>query len=234
MKLPLYLLLTTSVALTACSSDPDDGDNNDATGMAGTYQFIFTNTSPSQPMTPPVVAIHTPQTEDGGIRLFEVGAPAIAEVVEIAENGNNDPLVAVATGQIGQTVSAAGVAFVDPAAPGPILPGQSATLNLTTDLDGQVMSVVSMVVCTNDGFSGIDSAALPESTVTVNAPVYDAGSETNVLELNYWVPPCGGEGNLGDEEGGVIAAHPGQDGSENPAFDFPAGSALLEVTVTRN
>ena len=223
MKLPLYLLLALSVGVTACSSNDDsdgntagtdsaDGDGGvdgtDATdgdggttgtdggtaSSVGSYQFIFTNTSTTQPMTPPVVAIHTPQSAEGGIRLFEVGQPAIAEVIEIAENGDNAPLVAVATGQLGQTVSAAGVAFVDPANPGPILPGQSATLDLTTESEGQVMSLVSMVVCTNDGFSGIDSAALPDTTVTVNAPIYDAGSEVNVLELNYWVPPCGGEG----------------------------------------
>jgi len=59
-------------------------------------------------------------------------------------------------------------------------------------------------------------------------------AETNVLTLNYWVPPCGGTGNIGDDEGGAITAHPGQSGSENPDFDFPAGSQFLELTITPN
>ena len=255
--------LSVLLALGACSSDDDDDDAADAVTEAGgatdegdevtgegedgespeagagaepgAFQFIFRNASESQPMTPPVVAIHTPAGEDGGgIRLFEVGETAGEGVVAIAENGDNAPLVAAIEGQVGATVSAFGVAFADPENPGPLLPGQSATLDIVTDEPGQVMSVVSMVVCTNDGFSGIDSAELPETTVTTMAPIYDAGSEVNVLELDYWVPPCGGEGNLHDDENGTVAPHPGQDGSESAIYDFEPGTALLEVTVTRN
>ena len=55
--------------------------------------------------------------------------------------------------------------------------------------------------------------------------------------LNYWVPPCSADGmsdNLSDDEAGSITAHPGQSDSENPDFDFPAGSQFLEISVTRN
>ena len=37
-----------------------------------------------------------------------------------------------------------------------------------------------------------------------------------------------------DAEGGLITAHPGQSGSEDPAFDFEAGTELLQVTVSFN
>ena len=209
-----------------------------AAPSAGSVTFMFTNTSGAQPMTPPVVALHNAPGSENGIRLFEVGQPAIGEIVQIAENGNNDPLVAVAQGQIGAgTVSAAGVAFPDPENPGPLTPGATASLTLDVESPDQVMTIVSMVVCTNDGFSGIDSQPIPEASETITMPIYDAGSETNVLTLNYWVPPCSGDAgseNLTDNEGGAIQLHPGQEGSENPAFDFPAGSELLEVTITRN
>jgi len=201
----------------------------------GSYTITFRNTSESQPMTPPVVALHTPVDGENGIRLFEVGATAIPEVVAIAEDGAIGGLYEVVVGQISAgTVSAAARAFPDPANPGPILPGGEATITLTPSDDNQVLSLVSMVVCTNDGFSGIDSRPLANETFT--APIYDAGSETNVLTLDYWVPPCnGGESpNLGDDENGSITAHPGQSGSENPVFDFAAGTELLEVTVSRN
>ncbi len=187
-------------------------------------------------MTPPVVALHNAPDADNGVRVFEVGQPASLEVIEIAENGDFMPLVSRALAEIDNgSISEAGVAFTDAENPGPLLPGASASVTLNLAGDDQVLSVVSMVVCTNDGFSGVDSRPLSaEASDTFTAPIYDAGSETNVLTLDYWVPPCGGEGNRGDDENGSIMAHPGQSGSENPDFDFEAGTELLEVTVTRN
>jgi len=209
-------------------------DDSTAMPAPGSLTISFRNTSDTMPMTPPVVALHNAPDADNGIRLFEVGQPASEEVIAIAENGENDGLVALATEAANEgRVSAAGVAAPDPA--GPLLPGATSSINLDLEGDDQVLSVVSMIVCSNDGFSGIDSRALSaDATETFTAPIYDAGSETNVLELNYWVPPCGGEGNLGDEENGSITAHPGQSESENADFDFAADAQLLEITVTRN
>lgn len=200
----------------------------------GSLTISFTNTSATMPMTPPVVALHNAPGADNGIRLFEVGQPALEQVIQIAENGNNDPLVELATAQIDAgTVTAAGVAAAD--APGPLTPGASSSITLDLENDDQVLSIVSMIVCSNDGFSGIDSRPLStDATDTFTAPIYDAGSENNVLTLDYWVPPCGGMGNIGDEEDGSITAHPGQAGAENADFDFEAGTELLEITVTRN
>ncbi len=204
----------------------------------GSVTLSFTNTSGAQPMTPPVVILHNAPGTDNGIDWFEAGQPAIGEVIQIAENGNNAPLVSASEGQIGAgTVSAVGVAFPDPENPGPLLPGAVASVTLDIESADQVMTVVSMVVCTNDGFSGVDAQPIPEGTTTTTLPIYDAGSETNVLTLNYWVPPCSGDAgsdNITDNEGGAIQLHPGQEGSENPVFDFPAGSELLEMTITRN
>jgi len=211
-------------------------DDSNALPAPGSLTMSFRNTSDTQFMTPPVVILHNAPGTENGIRWFEAGQPASAEVAGIAENGDNPPLVMAATGQISAgTVTAVGVAFVDAEAPGPVLPGEVATVTLDLEAPDQVLSVVSMVLCTNDGFSGIDSRALSaDTTETFFAPVYDAGSEVNVEMLNYWVPPCGGEGNLHDDEGGAITIHPGQASAENPDFNFPAASELLEITVTRN
>lgn len=249
-------LLAVSLGMTACSSNDDDGIaavvpdvevpdgeipdvtvvDPDASALAGSYTITFTNTSDAQPMTPPVVALHNPITADNGIQLFVDTQPATGEIIEIAENGNNGPLAAVVAGQVtAGTISAGGVAFPDPENPGPLRPGDSASITLTPSDDTQVLSFVSMVVCTNDGFSGVDSRPLAEETFTT--PIFDAGSETNIQTLNYWVGPCspGGESpNIGDSENGAITAHPGQANSENPVFNFPAGSELLEVTIIAN
>lgn len=200
----------------------------------GSLTISFTNTSATMPMTPPVVALHNAPDAENGIQLFEVGQPASDEIIAIAEDGNNDSLVAFATAEkAAGTVSAFGVA--EPEAGGPLTPGSSSSITVDLQGDDQVLSIVSMIVCSNDGFSGIDSRALSaDATETFNAPIYDAGSETNVLTLDHWVAACGVEGNLGDEEGGSITAHPGQAESENADFDFEAGAELLEITVTRN
>jgi len=203
---------------------------------SGSLTVTLTNTSESQPMTPPIVVLHNAPNAENGMVLFDVGQPAIPSVVAIAENGDNAPLVNLLGYLTNQgRASTFGVGFADPANPGPLLPGMSASINLDLASDDQVMSIISMVVCTNDGFSAVNSHTLSaDASETFLAPIYDAGSETNVLTLDYWVPPCGSEANITDDENGSITAHPGQSGSENPAFDFEAGTRYLEVTVTRN
>jgi len=212
------------------------------TGGSGTQSIsiTFRNTSGTQPLSPPVVVLHNAPTAANGIQFFEVTQPASSEIVELAENGNIQPLVDAATGQLtAGTVSATAVAFPDPDNPGPIGPGGSSTLVLNLSNNDQVLSFASMVVCTNDGFTGVNSRPLStNASETFTAPIYDAGSETNVLSLNYWVPPCSGDAgtseNLGDAENGSIRLHPGQNHSENPVFNFKSGAEILEVTITRN
>lgn len=212
-------------------------DDSNAAPAPGSISVTLTNTSESQPMTPPVVILHGAPGTENGIQWFNVGQPAIGEVIQIAENGEFQPLLQVAEGQV-NTVSAVSAAFSDPDAPGPLLPGASATVTLDVESPDQVMTIIAMVVCTNDGFTGVDSRPLSdEASETFTAPIYDAGSETNVLTLDYWVPPCSPDmesPNITDDEGGAITLHPGQSGSEIAAFDFAEGSEFLQVTVTRN
>ena len=220
------------------STDGGDDEEVPETPETTSLTVTMTNTSENQPMTPPVVVLHNAPDADNGVRLFEAGQPAIEPVIEIAENGNNAPLVELLGTLEGGPVSEFAVGFVDPSAPGPLLPGNTASVTLDLASEDQVLSIVSMVVCTNDGFSGIDSQPLSaDESTTVTLPIYDAGSETNVLSLNYWVPPCSPDGasdNITDDENGSVTLHPGQFGSENRIFDFEAGSELLEVTITRN
>ena len=191
-------------------------------GPARVYELTFTNHS-GQPMTPPVVAIHNKRAD-----IFEVGEGAIDEVREIAENGNITPLVELASGA--RNVAAAAVA-----GDGPLLPGESVTITVDSDETWRRLSVVAMVVCTNDGFTGFDSVRIPWNlgdSAEFAAVAYDAGTEQNILDPDYWVPPCGGNGeNLKQAESGVITKHPGQSGFG--AMDFAEGDELLTLSVTR-
>ncbi len=234
-KTAAALLACSALALISCSSGSDSGSDDgpgtppggdDGPAPAGVYRISVTNLTTGQPMTPPVVALH-----DAGTHLFQIGEAASTELQEIAENGNNAPMVALA-GSL-DSVSAAGVAFADPDAPGPFQPGETASVTLETVAAGQVLSIANMIVCTNDGFSGTDSHALPtgDEPLVFEALPYDAGTEVNTLDADYWVPPCGGSGeNLHEPEiDGVTAAHPGQTGVD--AFDFDGSAPVIRVEV---
>ncbi len=193
------------LALAAVAASPAAGQQN------VTYNVTIENLTSGQPFTPPVVAAHT-----SGADAFEVGQAAAAELQAIAENGNNDPLVALLGLSADVLDSATGTA--------PVMPGESATITLAAPA-GSLLSVVFMLICTNDGFSGVDSMTLPASgSESVDANAYDAGTENNTEDFADIVPPCQdligvssaddgtGETNPALAEGGVIAAHAGIQG----------------------
>lgn len=238
--------------MVGCSSDDDDSESGDQSGVEngeengeepgeefgeeteeqpGTenaqvmYRISVTNLTPGQRMSPPVVAIH-----DAGTRLFQLGEEASLQVQAIAEQGNNEQLIDLVT--LDSTVSDSGTATAE--VPGTFGPDETASIVLETAAENQVLSIVSMIVCTNDGFTGVDSMALPadSAAVTNMAVYYDAGTEANMPDADYWVPFCGGSGeNLHEAEGGVIAIHEGQAGTEE--FDFVGSDAAASITVER-
>ena len=234
-------LASAMVALTACSSsDDDDGDGDGAaapeaaaTSEPGSFQVTFTNMTAGQLMTPPVVAIHSPT-----VHLFQVGEISSDAVRDIAETGANAELVAFA-GANPDVVSAAGVA-----GDGPFAAGTSVTINLDTTEANQVLSAVNMLICTNDGISGIDSVALPadNNPVTFLALPYDAGTRVNQLDaLTFFPPPCA-EGDFDPANEAVvedpripIGPHAGQSGVANASgnWDFGTDDQVLMVEVVR-
>ena len=233
-KATAVLFACSALTIVGCSSSDDDSDGvtpdpgpGPGAETAGIFRISVTNLTSGQPMTPPVVALH-----DSSVSLFTIGEAASPELQAIAEDGNNAPMVALA-GSLAE-VTASGVAFVDPSAPGPIPPGGTASIVLQTEAADQLLSVVNMVVCTNDGFTGADSVALPtgDEPVSFEALPYDAGTELNELNADYWVPPCGGSGeNLHEDENGITGAHPGQTGVGD--FDFVGSDAVIRIDVER-
>lgn len=188
---------------------------------AATYRVTVHNTTEAlQPLTPSVVALHNPAAD-----VFEVGEPASAQLERIAESGMNGPLVSLLEGT--NQVFDVGVAFgTVEGEPGPILPGASASVEIQGP-PGLRLSLVSMLVCTNDGFTGLDAVRLPKrvgESVTHRSAGYDAGTEQNTEAAGDLVPPCvmattGSEGGTGDDqpaiaEDEVIRHHPGIDESQ--------------------
>jgi hypothetical protein len=185
-----------------------------------TYEVTISDLTGGQPLTPPVVATHRAATD-----MFTVGQPASFALKEIAENGNLAPMVALLESDKHVVGSAAAAAPLVPAGlPGSAMFGDSVTLTVTASEGAKFLSFASMLICTNDGFTGVDSLRLPKAvgdTVTVRSAGYDAGTERNTEDFADIVPPCqalvgvsSGEPGTGTSnpalaEGGVIHHHPG-------------------------
>ena len=188
-----------------------------------TYKVTITNLSAGQPLTPPILATHTSKTE-----FFTVGEPASEGIRQIAENGNGAVLLQ-ALGedtQVHEVVT--GAAPLVPANnPGGTGFESSATFTITAKGRARYLSYASMLICTNDGFTGLDSVRLPRHKVTVYTAGYDTRTEANTEDFADIVPPCQGLiGVTSDDPGtgmsdpllaedGIIIPHPGINGGSD-------------------
>ncbi len=140
-----------------------------ANSEATDFTVEITNLTNGIYFTPFLVGAHP-----DGTSLFEVGQPASAEIQAMAEGGDIAGLVTVLD-SIGGTVAA------NPAG-GLLAPTESASADLNTDgTDNVLLSVVAMLLPTNDAFAGLNSIRIPTEpgTYTYNLPAYDAGTEAN-------------------------------------------------------
>jgi|CXWL01.1.fsa_nt_gi hypothetical protein len=221
-----------SVSGLASSAGADGPDH------VATYRVTVTNSTTGQWFTPPAAATHNKHFD-----LFSTGNSASVAVQEIAENGN----LAAATGAFAASPFVHDwVVAPAPTGPPPIGPGSSVTFEITAPRDGK-LSIAAMLICTNDGFTGVDSIKLPRGmghTVTKDLAAYDAGTETNTEAWADLVPPCaeltgfGAQGGTGLSnpalaQNGVITTHPGVAGVANlvPAvhgWTGPVGT--IEIT----
>ncbi len=160
-----------------------------AKAPVATYEVTIDNLTAGQPLTPPVVATHRAATG-----MFTVGQPASFALKEIAENGNLTPMIAQLAADKHVSDSAAAAAPLVPAGlPGSAMFGDSVTLMLTASKGAKFLSFASMLICTNDGFTGVDSLPLPKDVgngVVVRSAGYDAGTEVNTEDFADIVPPC--------------------------------------------
>jgi Spondin_N len=194
--------------------------------MAREFEVTITNFTDGQPLTPPVIATHR-----GRHQVFEVGQPASVGVREIAENGNSAPLLAQLAADPFDRIFAFAESgdgpLVPEGTPGSGMFADQVTLTITGKARDR-LSWVSMLICTNDGMTGVDSLRLPRKMgdrSRVRTDGYDAHTEDNTEDYADIVPPCqeligdsSGEPGTGVSnpalaEGGVIAHHDGIDGT---------------------
>ena len=136
---------------------------------AADINVSITNLSNGIWFTPFLVAAHPVATS-----LFTVGQPASASLQAMAEGGDISSLMTDLQG-VGATIGA------NPAM-GLLAPAMSANIDLNTDGTANTMlSVVAMLLPTNDAFAGLNAVVIPTApgTYVFNLPAYDAGTEAN-------------------------------------------------------
>lgn len=170
--------------------------------FAQTIDVKITNLTQGLHFTPLLVSAHM-ETSD----VFEVGTEASTALATMAEGGDISGLVAA---------SAAGTVNVENPAEGFLAPAAMTTVMDMDTGDNDRLSIVAMLLPTNDGFVGLDSWSIPEEagTYTVYLNAYDAGSEANDEIIN-------GAGALG------MAGIPGEPGGN-------AGTGATGVTATES
>lgn len=147
--LTILCVLTVSFGYSIVSADDSD--------KLATYHVNIQNLTGGQPFSPPILAVHKKE-----FRFFKVGRGVTAEIQAIAENGNNGPMVALFTNNRHvhefQQASAPLVPGSNPSGTGF---GNSVQFTVTAKEDAKFISIATMLICTNDGFTGLDRIKMP-------------------------------------------------------------------------
>jgi hypothetical protein len=214
-NLKRILTATLALALLGLPALPNGAAAQTQTGTR-TYQVTVTNiTNSMQGLSPLVIATHP-----ASARTWQMGQPASPGLELLAEEGM--------TGALAGEVRAGATDVVTTGAH--LLPRDSITVTITAR-DGDVLSAATMLIQTNDGFTGLDSAALADGSTDTMA--YDAGTEDNTeAKSDVPGPPFGGM-NAGPATNpkGVVAAHEGiaGRGDVTPEFDWTGPVARFTI-----
>lgn len=211
----------TAITAALLSSPAIAGDHHNAT-----YLITITNITKNIQFTPFLATTHR-----SDVQLFEVGTAASEDLAKIAEGGDISPLKATleANNRVIDTAASAGL----------LMPGASVSMEIEAGkypaLNGK-LSLVSMLLPTNDNFVALNSVALPnKGTKTYFANAYDAGSELNDESCaNIPGPTCGGEGYSVEGGEGYIYPAPGIHGEgdlSSAMYDWDG--AVVKVAVKR-
>lgn len=207
------------------------------------YLVTIENLSSGQPLTPPLIATHTEK-----VQLYQVGDAAGPGVQAIAENGDLIPLLEWLEGsmEVADVVVSDAGPLVPAGNPGGTDFASSVTLTVSAGPRAHHLSFISMLICTNDGFTALNSVTLPrQGSRVLFVSGYDAGTETNTEDFADMVPPCQGLSGVSSTdagtgvtnpslaEGGVIHYHEGIVGGDDLLADLHGWqNPVAKVTIT--
>ena len=233
MTKKIFLLVTSSslLLLSACNDNNNDDEvmiTPPSPPIIYSYEISVTNLTQAQPMSPIAVMLH----DDGG--FWQVGTSASNALEKLAEGGDSSELLddsIILVGKSGSGVLPAGMS-------------ETIMLDIQDNIPAK-LSLATMLVNTNDAFTGINALTIENLAVNESISVftssYDAGTEKN-SELMGTIPgpAAGGEGfNSTRDDVDFVAMHAGivsqDDGlmqsvlTQAHRFDNPS----LKVTIRR-
>ncbi len=169
-----------------------------STAHARSYEVTITNLTPGQIFSPIFAVTHNRNQS-----LFTSGEAATPELAALAQDANTDGLSDLLSNADGvhEVVHGTGV----------IMPGKSETLVINSQGSAKFLSLVSMLVSTNDAFMAVNRVKLPRRFSMMTVPAYDAGAEANDESCAYIPgPPCGNANSASDVAGeGFVHIHSG-------------------------
>ncbi|NRB23002.1 spondin domain-containing protein [Shewanella sp.] len=232
-RLTTSMVLATLVSLSACSDNDNDAMDTPEPPPVPVptqdYRVTVTNLTANQPMSPIALIRH-----QAGMTVWQTGEPASLPLETLAESGDSagfadmEGIDALVKGQ------------------GILAPGMTESIELKLSPDEVAsISLLTMLVNTNDAFAGVNSVSLMDlavnATVKFNSIAYDAGTEANSEAKGSIPGPAdSGEGfNAARDDVDRVHAHPGvisaDDGladsvlSASHRFDNP----VLKISVER-
>ena len=192
------------------------------------YRVKITNLTPGQAFTPFLLVTHSP-----GMNIYLPGTPASEELRAIAEGGNFMPMKEKYMGMMGVMDIQEGTALTTP--------GVTAEF-VISGMYGYRLSLVAMLLPTNDGFVGANMMLPMEGGTMGYAYGYDAGTEMND-ELCSSIPnpglhdmECNARGHgetIGMGEGAIVI-HSGIHGhGDFMPMDRDWKNPVARVTITK-
>ena len=136
--------------------------------VAQDLEITLTNLTQGLYFTPILTTAH-----NSDMALFSVATMASAELQAMAEGGDISGLVSM--------LSNADANINENPASGLLAPAMSTTYMISNDSTNTQLSLASMILPSNDGFVGLNSWLIPETsgTYTLMLNAYDAGTEAN-------------------------------------------------------
>ena len=214
--LKISAIIVAGIAIVSCDTMASDSNRS--------FEVTITNISHGEFFTPIMVTSH-----QRGVKLFTLGDPASVELEDVAESGTTGPLAA--------SLQASGKVLDIANATGPLPPGKSVTLTVKTNKRNSYVSVVSMLVPSNDAFFAVNGVRIGKHGGTLYSPAYDAGSEIND-ELCVSIPGpgfvCSGEGTNTATGEGYVHVHNGIQGiADLNKAQFDWRNPVAKITVKR-
>jgi len=190
--------------------DDDDDDNDMQEETTREFSVKVINLTNNQPFSPITGLLH-----GSSYQPYSLGTSASSALETLAESGDNSAFLSNAN--VDNSAAGSGI----------LAPGANETIMLESDDDKIRLSLLTMLVNTNDGFAaieGVDISGLEKNeSLMLHAKVYDAGTEAN-SEAAADVPGQMGEGfNMTRDDRDFVSVHSGivsmEDGLTTSALD---------------